>query len=223
MQRDTCPCGFVGHELAQLEESPGVPLVAMCPSNRCSLADSRQILKSECLAGYGSLLHQGLADAVIHVLLEAAFPPRVLPEAAFRVLRVDLLQPLAARVIAVAGLLHRRAAEGLALVVSGKIDNSQINTQHTAVWPRRFWRFAALRDMQVVDTAPPHQISSTNFPPRIDQHLMLASTQKQPADDAPLQRIERYPVKTHQAVGARVVADAATWPKVRARLAVLRL
>ena len=100
MHRDACPCGLVGEELAQLEEGPGMPLVAMFVPNRYPLSNPAEVFESECLARDDGFLHQGLADTVIHVLLEAALPSRILPETAFGVLGVDLLQPLAACVVA---------------------------------------------------------------------------------------------------------------------------
>ena len=62
MQRHARPGGLVGEELAKLVESPGMPFVAMCVTDRYALADSRQILQSECLARDGGFLDQGFAD-----------------------------------------------------------------------------------------------------------------------------------------------------------------
>ena len=62
---------LVGDELAQLEEGPGMPLVAMFAPNRCSLSDPRQVFESDCLARYDGFLDQLLADTVIRVFLEA--------------------------------------------------------------------------------------------------------------------------------------------------------
>ena len=70
---------------------------------------------------------------MIHVLLEAAFTPRVLAQAAFGVLGVDLLQPLAAEVVAVRACFTVGAAEVLALAIGGQIDDAQINTQRPAI------------------------------------------------------------------------------------------
>jgi hypothetical protein len=78
----------------------------MFVTDRYPLSDSRQIFKSQCLARYGGFLDQGLANTVVHILLEATLPPRVLAQTAFRILRVDLLQALAARMVARASLLH---------------------------------------------------------------------------------------------------------------------
>lgn len=53
-----------------------MPLVALFVTDRYSLTDSRQILKSECLARDGGFLHQGLADTVVGVFLETALLAR---------------------------------------------------------------------------------------------------------------------------------------------------
>src|SRR5690348_5618907 len=84
------PCRFVGKELAQLEEGPGMPFVAMFVPNRDPLTNPRKVFKSDCLARDDGFFHQGLRDTVIHIRLEAAFSTRVLAQAAFGVLRVDL-------------------------------------------------------------------------------------------------------------------------------------
>src|SRR5262249_9213473 len=91
---------LVGDILAQLEERPRMPLVAMFVSNRCSPPDSRQILKSDCLARYGGFLDELLADAVVGVALETGFAVAYLAQTALRVFRSHFLQSLAAQVIA---------------------------------------------------------------------------------------------------------------------------
>src|SRR5262249_25381840 len=60
MHRHAGPGGFVGEELAQLEEGPGVPFVAMFVPNRYPLANPAQVFESQCLARYDGFLHQGL-------------------------------------------------------------------------------------------------------------------------------------------------------------------
>src|SRR5262249_1463190 len=75
-------------------------------------------------------------------------------------------------------------------------------------------------EMQIVDTALPDEISPTNCPRGVNQHLMLARAKQQTAHDAAFERIERDAIKTHQAIGAGVVANAATWPKLRAGSAI---
>ena len=49
-----------------------MPLVAMFVSNRYPLPNPAQVFESDCLARYGGFLDEFLADAVVHVLLEAA-------------------------------------------------------------------------------------------------------------------------------------------------------
>ena len=87
MHRDTGPGRLVGNVLAKSEEGPGMPFVAMFVANRYPLSNPAEVFEGECLARYEGFLHQGLANTVIHVLLEAMLPARVLPEAALGVLR----------------------------------------------------------------------------------------------------------------------------------------
>ena len=203
-----------------------MPLVALFVANRYPLANPTQVFKSECLARDDGFVYQGLRDTVIDILLEAAFSPRVLAQAAFGVLGVDLLQPLAAGVVALARLLHLRAGKCLTLAIRSQIDNPQINAQRSAVWFGRLWnvgRFAPLRHMQVVDTASSDQISATNFPRRVYQHFVLTWAEQQAADDSAIQGVERDAIKAHQAIGAGVIANAAPWAKLRTCLAATRL
>jgi len=140
MYRRACPCGLVAEELAQLEEGPGMPLVAMFAmfamfaSNRCSLSNPGQVFESECLARSDGVLYQGLADTVRHVLLETALPSGVPAQAALGVLRVDLVQSLTARMVARARLLDHGAAKRLTLAVGRQIDDTQVYAQHTVLW-----------------------------------------------------------------------------------------
>ena len=50
---------------------------------------------------------------------------------------------------------------------------------------------------------------------------MLTRPQDQTSDDAPIQGVERDPIQAHQAVGAGIVADAATRAKLGAGLPLL--
>src|SRR5262249_4048930 len=69
------PACFVGEELAQLEERPGMPRVAKFASNRYSLLRAQQAVEGECLARYGGFLGTFLADTVVGVALEAGLAP----------------------------------------------------------------------------------------------------------------------------------------------------
>src|SRR5689334_13055829 len=101
MHGHACPRRFVGDVLAQLEEGPGVPLVAMFVPNRCSLPDARQVLESDCLARYDGFLDQLLADHVVGVALEAGFTAAHLPQTALGILGVHLLEALPAQMVAI--------------------------------------------------------------------------------------------------------------------------
>jgi hypothetical protein len=220
MHRHAGPCRFVGDVVAQLEERPGMPLVAMCALNRCSLSDTAQVFEGDCLAQYSGFLDELLADAVVGIALEAGL---TLPHASYPPLGVagaDLLEPLAAQVVAGADDVNESASEVFALTIRGEIGDAQIDPQCAAVWLYFAWHFAALGDVQVVRAVAPDEISPTDFPGRVDQHLMLARAEQQPTDDTALQSIERHPIQAHQAVGTRVVADAATRPEGGAGLRI---
>lgn len=223
MQRHASPGGFVGEELAQLEEGPGMPLVALFVANRYPFSNPTQVFESQCLARDESFEYQGLRDTVIDVFLKAALTARILAQTAFGVLRVDLLQPLAPGVVALASLLHLSITKRLALAIGGEIDDAQVYAQRVAHSLRFARCCAALGDVQVVHATLPDQISPANCPSVVDQHLMLARAEQQTADDAPIQRIERDAIKTHQTVGAGVITDAASRAKTRAGIMVLCL
>jgi hypothetical protein len=65
MRRNTDLRRLIGDIVAKLEEGPGMPLVAMFASNRCSLPNPAQVFESDCLARYGSFEDKLLADTVI--------------------------------------------------------------------------------------------------------------------------------------------------------------
>ena len=96
MNRNTCPGGLIGDEQAQLEEGPGMPLVAMFASNRCSLPNPRQVFKSNCLARYDGFLDKLLTDAVVHVFLKSGFASPYAADAALGIACPAILQALAA-------------------------------------------------------------------------------------------------------------------------------
>src|SRR5260221_14284371 len=107
--------------------------------NRCSLNDSAQVFKSDCLAQYGGFLNEPLADAVVGVALEADF---LLPHAADTPLRIAapaFLEALASQVVASADEVNNRPSEALALAVGGQLHNAQIDTQRPIIWPAFWW------------------------------------------------------------------------------------
>ncbi|HEX8983075.1 MAG TPA: hypothetical protein VF792_09920 [Ktedonobacterales bacterium] len=215
MDRNPGPRCLVGDVLAQLIERPGMPLIAMFVSNRCTLSYSGQIFESDCLARYGGFLHQGLADAMVGICLEAAFLACVLAKASLGILGIDLLQSLAAHVVARANSVNHGTAEGLPVTVGSEVDNAQVYPQRSIIVLGFVLDFPALSHMQVIDATPPYQISAAHRLQRVYQHVMLASAQQQTTHYTPIQCIERYPVKTHQAIGTRVIAHTAPWPKLR--------
>src|SRR5262249_21176089 len=124
---------LVGDVLAQLEECPGVPLVAMCPTSRCSLADSRQILRSDCLAGHDGVLNEVLADNLVGGALEVGFASPRAGDTALGALGADLLETLSAQMVATANKVNDLAGEALACAVSCQVGDAQIDAQPPAV------------------------------------------------------------------------------------------
>ncbi len=79
--------------------------------------------------------------------------------------------------------MNHCAAKYLTVAIGCQIDHAQINTQRAAIGFWLFWRFTALGDVQIVDALPPHQICATDLPNGVYQHLVLARTQKQAANN----------------------------------------
>src|SRR5262249_25738942 len=209
--------------LAQLEERPGMPLIAMFVANRYPLSDSAQVFESECLARYDGLLDELLTDAVIGVLLEAGFALAYAADTALGTARVDFLQALATQVITAAEDVDHCTGEVPAFAVSGELGDSQINAQRAAARFGLSRRFPALGDVQVVGTAAPDEIGSADLPLQFNKHSMLASAKDKTAIDTALKGVERHAVQAHQPIGACVVADAAPRAKNGAGVTLLRL
>jgi hypothetical protein len=71
--------------------------------------------------------------------------------------------------------------------------------------------------MQEIGVVAPHQFRAAALPIRVYQHLALALTWEQAGGHTPLSGIERDAVEGEQAVGTRIVADAAARAKLRTR------
>src|SRR5262249_37029567 len=154
-----------------------------------------------------------LADNVVGVALEVGF---ALPHAAVTALGVlgaDLLETLAAQVVASGNQVDDLAGEVLASAVSCQVSDAQVDAQRPAVWLCFRRRIAAVADMQVAGARTPDQISAANFPRWVYQHRMVARTEYEATDSAAFQGGERDAVQAHQPVHACVVADAAAWAK----------
>src|SRR5262249_47035407 len=124
------PCCFVTDVLAQLEERPGGPPIALVVAHRYARADSpAQVFESTCLARYDSLLDALVIDAVMRALLEAGFALAAAADTARGIARANLLQALATPVIAAADQVDHRVGEVPARAVSGELGAPQINAQ----------------------------------------------------------------------------------------------
>ncbi|SRR5579875_577639 len=222
MEGNARPGGFVGDELAQLKEGPGMAQRSLLMTNRNPFSYARQVFESECLARVFGFAYHCLADTVIHIPLKTRLFARVLSEAAFGVLRSHLLQRLPPLQIAGTYLRDLRAAEGLAVTIRGQRYYAQVYAQ-CAFGVTGFAAFSALGDMQEVDTTPPHQISATDLPGGVNEHAVLAFSQYQAADNTACQRVQRDPIQAHEAVGTRIIADTAARAKLGTRLTLLGL
>jgi hypothetical protein len=209
--------------VAKLEKRPGVPLIAMFVPNRDPLTNPTKVFEGDCLARYGGLLDEFLADAVVSVGLEAGFAAAHLPQATLGVLGANPLKPLASQVIVVADEVNNGAGEALPLTIRCQVGDAQVYTQRALVWFCHIWRFPVLRDVQIVNPCTPDQIGPAHFPCRVYQHFVLARTKHKTTDNTAFQGVEGDVVQAHQAIGASIVADTAMWPEGRAGLMVLRL
>jgi hypothetical protein len=113
-------------------------------------------------------------------------------------------------------------AAGLPVAIRRQIADTQVYAKHI-ISDGEGWRFPTLRQMPRVDASTPHQSSAADLPSRVYQHPMLASTQQHPADDTPIQGVERYPVQAHQVVRTGVITDTATRAKPRTGFPMLCL
>ncbi len=216
-QRNARPGCFVGKVHPQLVESPGVPFVAVFAASHCPIPDAGEVFQGQCLARYDGFVYQGLGNAVIDVFHVAALPSTHLFEATFGRFGADPLQGGAAGDVATAGLPHGRARKALPGTVCCDMDQTQVDADSRAIFRGGMRRSRTrLGDMQRVDAAPPDQFRAANLPGRVYQHVMLPLSWEQTTGDASPQGIERDAVKRQQAVGTRIIANAAARPKLRA-------
>jgi hypothetical protein len=67
----------------------------------------------------------------------------------------------------------------------------------------------------------PNEVSTANLPGLVNQHNMLTPAQEHLANDTSLYGIERDTIKTLKTIGASIIADRATWPKLWTSLTLL--
>src|SRR5712692_9487091 len=125
--RNTSPGSLIVDKRAELVESPGMPLVSVCTSNRCSLTNACQVFQSDCLACTSSFVYQGLCYAVVRVFLKTLLASAHCLETTFRRACTYLLQYLTAFVIVFTNSLNLNTTKRLTLTVSSKVHDAQIN------------------------------------------------------------------------------------------------
>src|SRR5437870_397495 len=218
--RNTRPGSLVTNKHAELVESPGMPLVAVFVTNSYPLPDASQVFESQCLARLSSFLYQGLTNHMVRVFLKTFLASAHFLQATFRRTSTYLLQDLTPLVIAFTHDLDLSTAKRFTLTIGCRGDYPQINAEHSTGY-RLFWCILTLRDMQVIGTTSPDQISTADFPGAIYQHSMLTVAQDKTAGGAPLQGIEGDTIKTHKAIGTSIIADRTPWPELWACLTFL--
>lgn len=117
---------LIGYEQSQLVEGPTRALPSLRPSNRCSLPNPFQVFERECLTIVFGLPNKLLADLVIHLTLKACLFARKLPQSPAGAAGVALLEALAMLKATFAVC----AAILLAIRISGKVDQTEIDTYH---------------------------------------------------------------------------------------------
>ena len=128
-QRNAITLRLVGQESPQLVEAPTVVCAALRPSNRCPIADARQVFDGNSTSGVFGLPHDSLADPVVEIagkprLLEPARPQQALGR--FGSLFLELAAK--ARVpFAKVGVV--RAAERLSIAVGSDVLPPEIDAQ----------------------------------------------------------------------------------------------
>jgi hypothetical protein len=209
---DTGLLCFVRDVLAQLRERPTVVPPALLMLNRCSASDMCQILQRECLAFPFSFGNQGFCYAMVGITLKSMFLLGQLFQSAFRVLRTTFLQSATVLMIPFVYLVNVLTAEGLSVALGSHVDDTQIASQNTG-WFIRIGRFFGLRDVHIPHGIPSYQFSTANLPGEVIQGAPLEVAQVKLTDDTTADGIERHLIALHQAVGTRVVADAASSSK----------
>jgi hypothetical protein len=187
-------------------------------------------LSLECLSGlqarvpceYEQPFEPGFYYTVVRVFLEPLLTSAHLFEATFRRASPNVLQDLTAFLVTQTHFMDFYSTEGLTCAIGCQLNHAKINTKGLIRLNHLFKGIFALGDIQIVDATSPHEISATNLPRRVNQHLMLTRAQDQSAHDTPLQGIEGHPIKTQQAIGTSVIAERTALTKLRTRLALLR-
>jgi len=121
---------FIGDKLPELVERPRGLAAAMCPTNRCPLADARQIFEGNRAGGVLGLSHNLLGDAMVSIAPESLL---VLPEAVEMPLgarRVGALERSAEFGGLAAHLLDARAGVRDAIGINGEVDDAEVYAEN---------------------------------------------------------------------------------------------
>jgi hypothetical protein len=199
------PLGLVGHESPELGERPGMQRGPLRPENRDPLAEPLEILQGDRPAGVFGRGHEGLADHVIHVGLEAAFLPASEPEQPLGrpgALRLETL-PEPAMPMAETQDLGARVAGTVG--VHGEVPDPQIDAQNGGGFEElRFLHFAGGQEVEGALSVP-----EVGLPALVRQEGLLPWTADEPnslpAREGPERHGLRLQVPGQQ---ARIVRDA---------------
>lgn len=191
MHGNTSKARLIGHKRPELIESPVVMSGSLLAPNPCPLTYTPQVFQANPARGAFRNPDQGLADAVVHIPLEAGQPPRQPLEPPLGALRADRLKHRPAAFIPHSSPFNRTAAEGLP--IGGR---RQVGLGRSGAAPvlhaqppldRNLLRLLHFADLMEVESATPiHQISLS--PPLLQQFKLPF-----PADERHAQSPSRAP------------------------------
>ncbi len=197
--------GLVAQEGSQLPEGPTAKGAALRLSNRCPVADARQVLDGDSTSGVFSLPHDLLADAMVEV---GGKPPLLAPPLAQQahgrlgsfLLEVPSQASMAATEIGVVG-----TAEGVAIVIGSDVLQAEINAE--IVGRIAFGHVAHIhRHVEEEFTIAVDQIGLTA---REGKTALLVGTRHPRHDFATFQCKDRDAIQTFPRQDALIVGDGA--------------
>lgn len=125
----------------QIVKSPGVMLSPLALSNRCPLADTRQVFQGNGAIGAFGLLNNPPGDHVVHILRKAALLAFALSQQTPGGLGALALQSGSQSGVAFSQAVDVPASMDFSLTVGSDADNAQVDAQSFLglYWLRRFY------------------------------------------------------------------------------------
>jgi hypothetical protein len=166
-----------------------------------------QLLKRQCLTLCLRFRNQRLADAVVHIPLEARLAAGVLSQPPASTATVGLLQFPALLEAPVSDPLDRFAAIGCTVAIRSQVHNPKVDTQEAG----RLIRCRVglgLGDMQEELTVTLNQFRAADLPVGVFEGAALKRAQDQLPVHPSVQGVETDPIQTDQSIGVNIQADA---------------